>query len=126
MNFGSFSNALWNVIVTMTTVGYGDFFPQTHVGRTVGIFVCLWGVLVVSLFVVTLTNKLALSAQQEKTFFMLHRMQAKELMKVCAANVLGASYRSRQRRRERKRGGSDSMKEELRSLRKFRSSIIAF
>ena len=63
MNFDSFSNALWNVIVTMTTVGYGDFFPQTHVGRAVGIVICLWGVLVVSLFVVTLTNKLALSAQ---------------------------------------------------------------
>ena len=26
-NFSSMSNSIWNVIVTMTTVGYGDFFP---------------------------------------------------------------------------------------------------
>ena len=42
----------------MTTVGYGDFYPKSNIGRLVGIIIAFWGVLFVSLFVVTLTNLL--------------------------------------------------------------------
>ena len=63
-----YSNSLWNVIVTMTTVGYGDFFPKTTMGRLVGIIICFWGVVVVSVFVVTLTNMLAFDPSEDKTY----------------------------------------------------------
>jgi potassium intermediate/small conductance calcium-activated channel subfamily N protein 2 len=55
-DFGLMSNSIWNVLVTMTTVGYGDYFPKTNVGRIIGIIVSFWGVFIVSLFVVTLSN----------------------------------------------------------------------
>jgi hypothetical protein len=42
----------------MTTVGYGDFFPKTHMGRVIGTIIAIWGVFLVSLFVVSLTNLL--------------------------------------------------------------------
>ena len=32
-NFNNLANALWTTIVTMTTVGYGDFYPKSHMGR---------------------------------------------------------------------------------------------
>ena len=31
-------NNLWLTIVTMTTVGYGDGYPSTHLGRLVAVF----------------------------------------------------------------------------------------
>ena len=44
----------------MTTVGYGDMYPVTIFGRAFGFIVCMWGVLVISLMVVTLSNMLEL------------------------------------------------------------------
>ena len=57
-NFNDISNSFWVTLITMTTVGYGDFYPKSNIGRLVGIIIAFWGVLFVSLFVVTLTNLL--------------------------------------------------------------------
>jgi voltage-gated potassium channel len=43
-NITTGSDALWWSIVTITTVGYGDFFPVTGAGRIVGVFVMVAGV----------------------------------------------------------------------------------
>jgi voltage-gated potassium channel len=37
-------DALWWGLVTITTVGYGDFFPVTMIGRLTGAFVMFAGV----------------------------------------------------------------------------------
>lgn len=59
-NFNAITNSFWLTLITMTTVGYGDFYPKSNIGRLVGIIIAFWGVLFVSLFVVTLTNLLEL------------------------------------------------------------------
>lgn len=53
--FDSIWNSWWCMILTMTTVGYGDIFPLTILGRVFTIVACLVGVFVVS----TLISKLA-------------------------------------------------------------------
>src|SRR6185369_17298757 len=43
-NIVSGGDALWWGMVTITTVGYGDFFPVTLLGRLTGVFVMFAGV----------------------------------------------------------------------------------
>lgn len=43
-NITNASDALWYVIVTMSTVGYGDQYPVTNAGRNLGSFIIVLGV----------------------------------------------------------------------------------
>lgn len=54
-------NSLWLVIITMTTVGYGDIYPQTNIGRFFGIVTCLIGMLLISYLVVGMNSLFGLT-----------------------------------------------------------------
>jgi len=88
VDFNNYLNAMWCVVVTMTTVGYGDYYPRTHVGRFVTLLVCLWGVFIVSLMVVTLNNILTLSNVEEKSLTVLKRLELRKEVQKEAAYVL--------------------------------------
>eukprot|EP01016_Furgasonia_blochmanni_P035957 TRINITY_DN4045_c0_g1_i1.p1 TRINITY_DN4045_c0_g1~~TRINITY_DN4045_c0_g1_i1.p1 ORF type:complete len:355 (-),score=47.55 TRINITY_DN4045_c0_g1_i1:720-1784(-) len=88
MDFTSYYNACWCIIVTMTTVGYGDFFPRTLPGRVIVVTVCIWGVFLVSMMVVTLTNTLALDGNENKVLNLILRLEFREELVDEAARVL--------------------------------------
>lgn len=52
----------------MTTIGYGDIFPITNFGRTICIVACIWGVFILSLFVVALTNTTEFTEKEEQVY----------------------------------------------------------
>ena len=43
-NITTASDALWYIVVTMSTVGYGDRYPVTTAGRELGTFIIVLGV----------------------------------------------------------------------------------
>ena len=43
-NITNFGDGIWWAIVTITTVGYGEYFPLTLVGRAIAVFVMLSGI----------------------------------------------------------------------------------
>lgn len=47
--FGSIPDAMWWAVVTLTTVGYGDVYPVTPVGRMLGAVIAVLGIGVVAL-----------------------------------------------------------------------------
>ncbi len=49
-------DAIWWIVVTMSTVGYGDVFPETLGGRILAIFVMFTGVTFMGLFSATIAS----------------------------------------------------------------------
>ncbi|MGN6127826.1 MAG: potassium channel family protein, partial [Humibacter sp.] len=55
-NITSASDALWYTIVTISTVGYGDTFPVTNLGRLLGAMIIIVGVGIFGTFTGYLAN----------------------------------------------------------------------
>jgi hypothetical protein len=73
-NFEFLPNAMWLTIITMTTVGYGDIKPLTHMGRFVGVISCLLGMLIVSLMVVSLNVLTDFTQEEKKAYNILKKV----------------------------------------------------
>jgi hypothetical protein len=52
----SLSEAMWLILVTFNTIGYGDSTPETLWGRLFLVIACIWGVSIYSILVVSLQN----------------------------------------------------------------------
>lgn len=52
----TFPDALWWAFVTITTVGYGDFFPVTNIGRFVAVAVMVGGIALIGIVTATLAS----------------------------------------------------------------------
>jgi voltage-gated potassium channel len=55
-NIGSYYDALWWSIVTISTVGYGDISPVSPEGRIVAVFMMFTGIGVISMFTATIAT----------------------------------------------------------------------
>ena len=53
-NIRTFEDALWWAASTMTTVGYGDYFPVTPAGRGIAIALMLFGIAALSVLTATI------------------------------------------------------------------------
>lgn len=59
-------DAIWWVIVTVATVGYGDKYPVTDIGRIIGVFVILTGVGLFGVLTGYLANSFLGSGNRDK------------------------------------------------------------
>lgn len=55
-NILNFGDSLWWSFVTVTTIGYGDFYPITFEGRTIAVLLMLSGLALVSVITVTFAS----------------------------------------------------------------------
>jgi voltage-gated potassium channel len=65
-NITDFSDAIWWAVTTMTTVGYGDRYPVTGVGRMVAFALMLGGIALLGTVTATLASWLVESVEAEK------------------------------------------------------------
>ena len=68
-DLSSYLNAVWCMIVTLTTVGYGDYYPRTLPGRGIIFVICIFGATSVSMMVFSLQTVLALNNAENRVNF---------------------------------------------------------
>lgn len=62
----SFSEALWWMVITLTTIGYGDLYPTTPAGKIIGLFFVFGSLGVLGYLISTLTSKYHTMMEEKK------------------------------------------------------------
>lgn len=74
-SYVSLINNIYQVVITMTTTGYGDFVPYTWMGKVNALITALWGGFIISLMVVSVNGIFSLSPKQKEAFEKLIRVR---------------------------------------------------
>merc|ERR1712217_929393 len=72
----SVPSAMWLVFITMCTVGYGDVYPETNLGRICGVALVYTGFVVMSIIIVIIGGNF----DKHYKIFTKKRMRFKKLM----------------------------------------------
>jgi hypothetical protein len=65
-SFENYFNSFWLIITTMLTIGYGDIYPKSHLGRVVLFISVVVGMILVSLMIVFLSYLIECSPEENK------------------------------------------------------------
>lgn len=77
----------------MTTVGYGDLYPSTDLGRFIAILACSSALLILMLLIIGMDKYMAPDAKEYKVFHILKYKRWKAAMKIQASVVIQSFWR---------------------------------
>jgi potassium intermediate/small conductance calcium-activated channel subfamily N protein 2 len=72
-------NCIWNIMITMTTVGYGDYYPITLLGKLICVLMSVWGTCVTSFMLMFLQNLLTMSDNEEEALYEKEKSHLKSI-----------------------------------------------
>ena len=88
------TNSEWLIVITMSTVGYGDMFPTTHFGRFFCLLACISGMILVSAMVVALNLASEFNKDQSIAYLAIKAKKREEEWLSSAANVIKSAFRA--------------------------------
>ena len=62
-----YSNAVWLCFITSVSVGYGDMYPITHLGRSVAAIAALAGIIFLAILTASLSNSIQWTTSESET-----------------------------------------------------------
>mmetsp|Transcript_29279 Transcript_29279/g.52401 ORF Transcript_29279/g.52401 Transcript_29279/m.52401 type:complete len:424 (+) Transcript_29279:5701-6972(+) len=77
--------SMWCVIVSLSTIGYGDVVPTTTLGQMLVSLTIIWGGLLFSLSVVVLSKEITMNHRQDRAYHMIRNAKK-------AASAIAAGY----------------------------------
>ena len=84
-------NAAWLTIITMTTTGYGDFYPKTSAARLFSVFSFIIGNVMISLMVVLLSHLTTMTSNEIKAYNTIKKKMAVDKSTNRAGDVVKAA-----------------------------------
>ena len=97
--FISLDIAIWYVVVSMTTIGYGEMTAKTGYGRVLVIILVLWGNLWSAIFLSSLSPYLQLKLYEEKALHLFNRITHRRQLNNLSSDVLSSLYSLKTARR---------------------------
>jgi hypothetical protein len=67
-NFESILSSFYLIVVTITTIGYGDIYPVTFLGRITTVFACILGIFINSLFILALNKTIEFTESEDRVY----------------------------------------------------------
>lgn len=92
-NYTHFSNGFWQIIIALTTVGYGEIFPITHLGRFTVLLGVFLGTFLVSVSIVALTTVSSFSKEELKAYSYLKDVIIKKRLKYYYQVLIKCSFK---------------------------------
>lgn len=84
--FNTYGNCLWFALITMTTVGYGDYVPKSNLGRILTFLAAVLGSIQVSILIYSSQTTLLLDEKENQVYSFTSRLESKgEIDKVSAS-----------------------------------------
>jgi len=96
-----YQNCMWNIGITMTTVGYGDIFPTSDPGRAVAFVACLVGTVLLSLLVTVIHRNSEFKEPEENVLTLVAKDDSVVEMQYLAAARLQCAWRTHKISREK-------------------------
>jgi len=102
-----FTNSLWYIIVTIFTVGYGDMYSRTLVGRGVAVIVMFLGLFFTSLFVALVMQYTQNTPLEQGLVELMDAEEASMAYREAAAIVMQLHWRERARQTKLRESGEE-------------------
>ena len=74
----NFYDAMWVIFIIITTVGFGDIYAVTNLGRLTMIITSLVGIFLVSLIIMSLQKEVQLNDYEMRAYDLISRLKAKQ------------------------------------------------
>lgn len=100
--FDSYTDVFWVVIITMMTVGYGDLFPKTHMGRMIAFLSSIIGMIIQSLLIVRLSDLVELTGDEKKAFNEIKRVDDVTNLQLYSKNLIKSIFKLMQIKYDKK------------------------
>eukprot|EP00347_Sterkiella_histriomuscorum_P015577 403356503 len=114
--FESLTEPLWLAITSIVTVGYGEIFPQTHMGRFFIVMAYLVGQVLMSILIVAMIELFRLQSKELRAYFNLKIQQKQRGVQDSASNIIAMSLELRKLQRFFKDKKSYSKRQKIYSM----------
>ncbi len=78
VNFSNWWNAIWGLIITILTIGYGDFVPKSILGRIIIIITCFGGTFLISMLIATFSSIFSFDIGEKTVCLLIERLSLNE------------------------------------------------